>query len=343
MSHNNMNREETVNLGTLAQMNFSMAPSCVLRAAVQLGFFSLIAAGKTSAAEIASEAKCSERGTRMILNALCSFELLSKKAGRYALHPAVAQHLVRNSSDYMGYLFENDEIWHLWSTLGEIVRTGRPTLQAGPDQQTAQAEKFFSNLVRSLHIMNREPALRLAQAVGAGTEHKGMHVLDVACGSGVWGIAIAEADQDAKVTFQDLPAVLKVTAEFLDHHHMAGKHDFLPGDLNHIEFGDSRFDLAVLGNICHSEGEKDSRRLISHIFRALRPQGRIAIIETMPNEDRTGPVFPLVFALNMLVHTQEGDTFTLSEFTAWLKEAGFGVVTTADIGLNSPAIFATKN
>lgn len=339
MTHDSAAAAPEINLGTLAQMNFAMAPTRILLTAVQLDVFSHIAAGKTTAAEVAAAAQASLRGTRMLLNALCALQLLVKNSERYGLHPASRQFLVRSSPDYMGYMFENDGIWESWGNLTESVRTGKPAFE-GHDQPTAEA--FFSVLVRSLHVMNRDPARQLAQAVSAGSQHHGRRVLDVACGSGVWGIALAEADPQAKVTFQDLPGVLDVTRGYVDRSGMAGRHEFLPGDLNTAEYPASKFDLAVLGNICHSAGEVASRKLFSCIFGALQPGGRIVIVETMPAEDRSGPVFPIVFALNMLLHTESGDTYTAREYRAWLTEAGYVKIETVPIGLNSPAIFGSK-
>ncbi|MGH9451448.1 MAG: methyltransferase [Terriglobia bacterium] len=338
MANNQKDSSAEMNLGALAQMNFSMAPTRMLLTAVQLGIFSHVAQGKTSIPEIAAASDSSVRGIRMLLDALCSIQLLMKRDGRYSLHPVAQQYLVRDSPDYMGYMFENDEIWDTWGRLTQAVRTGKPARQ----DRDGEVEEFFSVLVRSLHVMNREPARRLAALVSEEPEHKGMRVLDVACGSGVWGIALADADASARVTFQDLPNVLKVTRDYVERHRLTGRCDFLPGKLEEVEFGDSRFNLAVLGNICHSEGERASRHLFAAIHRTLHPGGRIAIVETMPNDGRTGRVFPLVFALNMLVHTGEGDTFTLAEYSKWLSEAGYSAITTADIGLNSPLILAAK-
>lgn len=68
----------------------------------------------------------------------------------------------------------------------------------------------------------------------------------------------------------------------------------------------------------------------------------MVIIDMIPNDERTGPPYALLFALNMLVNTEEGGTYTLAEYTDWLKDAGFSRVETADIGSHSPAIIGFK-
>jgi ubiquinone/menaquinone biosynthesis C-methylase UbiE len=326
------------NLGTLAEMTFSMAANRVLAAAVQLGVFSYIASGHTTANEIAAAAQASERGTRMLLDALTAFRLLNKKNGQYGLSQVAAKHLVKESPDYMGYSLEKDLHWESWGHLTDAVRTGKP-FRAGEARE--RAEEFFPTLVRTLHITNREPARRLAAALtSAGAAP--VHAIDVACGSGVWGIELALADSRVTVTAQDFPKVLDLTRQYLTTNGVEHRFDFLPGDLKEVDFGEGRFDLMILGNICHSEGALASRSLFLRLHRALRPAGRVAIVDMQPNEDRTGPVYPLVFALNMLVNTEHGGTYTLGEYTSWLHEAGFTRVDTADIGLHSPAIIGYK-
>ena len=71
-------------------------------------------------------------------------------------------------------------------------------------------------------------------------------MLDVGCGSGVWGIAIAEADSGARVTAQDLPKVLEQTRKYLERHGVAKRYDFLPGDLHKVVFPTGSYDLALL-------------------------------------------------------------------------------------------------
>jgi len=323
----------------LQQMNFSFVPSRVLSAGVQLGVFTHIAAGKKSVEEIAQSAGASLRGVRMLLDALVALQLLNGGDGQYALTPRAAQYLVRSSPQYMGSTLENDVHWEAWTRLVEVVRHGGPVRRV---EKQERAETFFPQLVRSLHVMNQEPARRTAQVLGAGNLRKGLRVVDIACGSGVWGIAIAEADPDARLTAQDFPAILSLTREYLKRHGVEDRYDFLPGDLKEADFGTDQYDLALLGNIVHSEGERSSRDLFRRLFKSLRPGGRVAIADMVPNEDRSGPPFPVFFALNMLLNTEEGDTFTLGQYTAWLREAGFRRVETADIGSHSPLIMGFR-
>ena len=168
-------------------------------------------------------------------------------------------------------------------------------------------------------------------------------VLDVACGSGIWGIAVAEADAAARITGQDFPGVLETTKRYYEKHGVAARCDFLSGDLRTVDLGSARYDLALLGNIVHSEGEAASRALFHRIFRALRPGGRIVILDMIPNDARSGPPFAVMFALNMLVNTSAGDTYTFAEYRAWLGEAGFASVEAIDIGSHSPMILGVKS
>ena len=321
------------------QMSFSFGPSRVLSAGLQLGVFSHIAAGNRTVADIAQAAEASERGMRMLLDALVSLQLLTREGDAFELTPMAAEFLVRESENYVGAMMETDMIWEAWGHLTDVVRTGKPPQRVETQEV---AEQFFAVLVRSLHVINGEPARRAAEALGVGTTHKGLRVVDVACGSGIWSIAVAEADPSARITAQDFPGIFNVTKEYLKRHGVEDRYDFLPGDLKQVDFGENRFDLAILGNIVHSEGEASSRDLFKRLHRALSPGGRIAIVDMIPNDARTGPPFALLFALNMLINTEVGGTYTLAEYTDWLKDAGFARVETADIGSHSPLIIAHK-
>jgi ubiquinone/menaquinone biosynthesis C-methylase UbiE len=331
--------EEGWKVSDLMMMHLGFAPSRILATALELSVFSHISAGKKTVEEVAAAAGTTERGMHILLDALVGIQLLNRNSQGYMLTPIAAQCLVRESPDYMGDMLGIDRIWAAWGNLTETVRTGKPHK---PVEHQKEAEVFFPKLIRGLHIMNREPARRTAEALGIGTDQGGLRVLDVACGSAVWSIAIAEADKQARVTAQDFPGVLGTTKEFVKRHGLEDRYDFLPGNLKELDFGTEHFDLIVLGNIVHSEGESSSRALFRKAHRALRASGRMVIIDMIPNDERTGPPFSLLFAVNMLVNTEFGNTYTLAEYTSWLQEAGFGRVETIDIDWHSPILLACK-
>ena len=82
-------------------------------------------------------------------------------------------------------------------------------------------------------------------------------------------------------------------------------------------------DYAWVSAIIHQHSRADSRELFRKVFQALEPGGRIAIRDVVMQADHTRPVFGALFAINMLVNTESGGTFTFEEIADDLKQAGF--------------------
>lgn len=336
------NSPETQDESSLAQIhmisNAYMNSRCLMTA-VQHDVFSRIAEGNRTTEKIARAAGISERGTRPLLDTLTALGLLRKKNGRYALTQAADRHLVKGRPEYMGATLETDRLWDAWTHLPEAVKTGEPYRKV---ESQEQAEAFFPALIRTLHVGHSQTARNVARALASSVRARPLRALDVACGSGVWGISLMEERDDARVTFHDFPGIFDVTREYVKQHGVEDRAEWLPGDLKEADYGESAFDVAILGNIVHTEGEASSRDLFKRVYRALSPDGRIAVIDMLPREDRTGPLMPVRFALLMLLESERGGTYTLSEYTEWLESAGFTDVETVPIQSHSPMIVARK-
>src|SRR5262249_1194408 len=133
-----------------------------------------------------------------------------------------------------------------------------------------------------------------------------------------------------------------IARQFTGQFGVSDRYDYIEGNLREVDFGRNRYDLIILGHIIHSEGEKWGKKLIKKSHRALKEGGLLLIAEMIPNDTRTGPALPLVFGLNMLLHTEQGDVFTMRQYREWLKEAGFKKVSTIEAPSPSPLILATK-
>jgi ubiquinone/menaquinone biosynthesis C-methylase UbiE len=134
-----------------------------------------------------------------------------------------------------------------------------------------------------------------------------------------------------------IPTTKRITNKFGVHDRL----DFIEGDLSEANF-ETGYDLATLGHILHSEGEQRGRRLLKKVFRALRSGGTIAVAEWLVNDHRTKPLHSLMFAVQMLVNTEKGNTFSFNEIKAWLEDAGFKKVRKLQAPGPSPLILATK-
>ncbi len=82
-------------------------------------------------------------------------------------------------------------------------------------------------------------------------------------------------------------------------------------------------DFAWVSAIVHQNSRQQNRALFESVFNALTPGGRIAIRDILMDEDRTNPVGGALFAINMLVATDCGGTFTFDELRQDLEGTGF--------------------
>jgi ubiquinone/menaquinone biosynthesis C-methylase UbiE len=323
------------------EATFGFAANQILLTSIDLDLFTHLARGTNTVPALARATACSPRGLRILLNALVGFKYLEREGDRFTMTPMTETFLLKTSPQYLGgMILHSRQVRPSWDRLTEIVRTGKPSqaVDGGEDQG-----QFFAQFVDALYALNAGAAEAAAKALADGHDSGEFRVLDIGAGSGVWSLALARRIRSARVTVADWPIVIeKVTSQFAERQGLSNRYDYLPGNFREADFGESRFDVALLGHICHSEGEERTRALFRRVHRALKPGGRILIAEMVADEGRREATFPLLFAVNMLVNTEEGDTFTFGEYRRWLEEARFGQVRMIEAPSPSPLILATK-
>ena len=324
----------------LMQMSWGYAPPLIIEAAVKHHLFDILDAGPSTAEQLAKKAGASVRGVSAICNALVGFGLLGGKGGRYQLTEESAAFLVSHKADYHGPLFEHisGQLMPQWMTLDQVVRTGKPAQRVNSEQAGTD---FFLQFVEAIFPLSYPGARNLGNHLGLAKTKKPVRVLDLAAGSGVWGIALAEQSPLVSVTAVDWEPVLAVTQKVARQHGVAERLTTVGGDLLKVPFGQD-YQVATLGHILHSEGGERSQKLIQKTFAALAPGGTIAVMEFLVNAKRTGPPMGLLFAVNMLVNTEAGDTFSFEEISEWLREAGFVKPRLLPGPGPSPLVLATK-
>ena len=311
----------------------------VLLTAVELELFSVIAAGKRNVSLIAEETGAWERGLRILLDALVGMNLLIKNGDAYGLTSDSEVFLVKSSPFYLGQLIkQGGYAIQMWSGLTKVIRAGKPCMSV--DAQ--HFEKFLPALAKVLFPLSYWFAQTFCASLLPQVRREIREVLDVGAGSGAWSLSFAQLDRDVSVTAVDFPMVLKVTEEYAARHGVHSQYKFLAGNVRQLDLGTNKYDLIILGNICHSEGERNTKILLEKSYKALRRGGRLLLADVVPNNDRTGSLLALLFAVNMLLNTTEGDVFTFAQYNEWLQHAGFNSVTSANVGGDSPLILAQK-
>lgn len=323
----------------IMQYGWGYAVPIGMAAAAEHHIFDLLDGGPKTAQEVASLAAISVRGARSLMNLLAGVGLLIKDADeRYSLAADSAAFLVSTRPGYMGGLLHHvtSDLIPRWLELPNVVRTGKPAASVNQEKSGAA---FFHDFVESLFPMSYAAAQRLAQVLDIAGATGPVSVLDLAAGSGVWSIAMAQASPQVRVTAVDWPGVLDVTRKMTGRFGLTPRYTFVAGDLQDADFGTGHR-VAVLGHILHSEGERRSRELLNKVREALAPGGTVAIQEFLVDDRRASDVSGLIFGVNMLVNTDEGDTYSFHEIAGWLADAGFADARTVESPGPSPLILA---
>jgi len=325
----------------LQQLGFAYAPPLIISAAVNNKVFDTLEAGPKTVEQVKKQTGASARGLRVIMDALVGLELLKKdRQSRYSLTAESEAFLVSEKPGTLAGFFGSilPVMISRWLRLTDTVRDGRPPVAVN---QETEGTEFFSQLVETIIPMSYPAAQKLADHLKIAKAKEHVRVIDVAAGSGIWGIAVAQRSPHVRVTAVDWAGMIPTTKRITEKFGARDRFEFIEGDLSEANFG-SGYDLATLGHILHSEGEQRGRQLLKKISRALKSGGTIAIAEWLVNDDRTKPLPSLMFAVQMLVNTEKGNTFSFNEIKKWLEEAGFKKVRKLNAPGPSPLILATK-
>ncbi len=326
--------QEELSPRPLMRMLGDFANSRILDASLEYDFFTLIDKGFNTADKVARAAGTDPRATRIVLDSLIAAALVEKKDGRYALLPLSETFLVRGKPSYIGdFRHVALALWDGMTHLKESLKTGKPLSRMDSSNELQVWEKLVVGIVPIA-----EPVAKaLCDILSIGADRKGLRVLDVAGGSSIFGMTILARDPSAQITQLDWPNVNAVAKKLNRARGLEGKIRFIDGEHRTATIENHYYELVLASNFCRFESPKSNQELFRKAYDALKPEGKFVVNDFLPNEERTGPTFALRFSVYTLTHTPEGECWTLSQYSDWLKAAGFtSVETHADIPKTLP-------
>ena len=295
---------------SLSSLARGFMESRVFLTAAELDLFTLLADGPLSLEEAAGARGADRRALAILLDALTAMGLLEKADGRWRTPEALVPLLSsRSGRSLLPLALHSVNLWDRWSRLTETVAGARPVAGDG----------WTRSFIGAMHAIAAPQADAIVAAVGPGSARR---LLDVGGGPATYALAFLRAAPGLRATLFDLPEVVEIARENARRAGLADRVDLVAGDLR-TDALPGGHDLAFVSAIVHMLGPDGNVALFRKVHDALLPGGRIVLRDHVMSPDRTAPRAGALFAVNMLVGTKDGGTFTLEELSAWLEEAGF--------------------
>ena len=305
------------NPGDLFEISGYYWKTCTLHTGVKLDIFTVLDAGHRTADEVAAAIDGDPRAAAMLLNALVAMGLLDKKGDQFSNSPAAGTFLSKNSKHYIGYMImHHHHLVQSWAQLDTAVKTGRPVTK---DSTTADEERRESFLMGMFNIaMGIAPTV--ANDIDLGGKSK---LLDLGGGPGTYAIHFCLANPQLTAAIFDLPTTRPFAENTVARFNLSDRITFEPGSYLTDDIP-GRYDAAWLSHILHQESPADCQEIINKTVSVLEPGGLIMIHEFILDNSMDGPLFPALFALNMLQGTEAGQSYSQAQLEEMLKKAGAG-------------------
>ncbi len=294
--------------------------ACVLMAGAELDVFGSLQAGPKNAADLAEAIGGYPRATTMLADALAAMGLLIKSdAGQYSLADGADDVLTDGGTNTAAAMIRHlANCMRNWAQLAKVIRTGEQAHRA-PSVRGPKAD--LESFIEAMQVVSIPSAGPLVAQIGPPPF---THMLDVGGGPGTWTIAFLRAGSpECRATLFDLPDVLPIAERHLREAGLLDRVTLAGGDMATDPALPAGADLAWVSAIVHQNSRAQNRELFRKVHIALVPGGHVLIRDIVMDESRTSPADGAMFAVNMLVNTPGGGTFTFSELAEDLKSVGF--------------------
>lgn len=296
-------------------------PACVLVAAAELDIFTTLSQKPMTAQSVANELHCDQRATTILLDALTALGFLTKRQNKYSVLPETAEMLSETgNSNQLAAVRHLGNCLHRWAQLAEVTQTGKPA-ERSPSIRGADAD--IAAFIGAMENFSTSTTANIIEKLQPLTFR---HLLDIGGACGTWTISFLRSVPQAKATLFDLPDVIPMARRYIADAGFSNRINLVAGDYYKDELPGGA-DFAWLSAVTHQNSREQNQALFAKIYAALPETGVLVIRDVVMDECRSQPEVGALFAVNMLVSTEGGGTYTFDEFRDDLLQAGFQKVT----------------
>ncbi len=305
--------------GTLLQLSGSYWQAFALHAAVKLDLFSVLADKPLTTEQAAVRITADAGSLEKLLNAVSAMGLLKKSDGMYSLMEPARQFLVKGAEAYIGHIIlHHHHLSQSWAALDQAVRSGHPQRGRASYSDDQQREAFLMGMFNL--AMLQAPAV--AKQVDLKERRR---LLDLGGGPGTYAIHFCMENPELQAVVADLPTTRPFAEKTVGRFGLSGRVKFQPLDYL-AEDLEGTFDVVWLSHILHAEGPAACGRILEQAAGALDSGGMMLIHEFILNDQMDGPLFPALFSLNMLLGTENGQSYSEKQLRGLMQDAGIGEI-----------------
>ena len=307
------NSTDAINPELIYSLYIGIFKPQLVRMALLLDVFTPLAKGPVDTHTVANECGCDETGIHALLDYLYSIKLLEQQNKTYSLTPTAAKFLVPGKKTYVGDWLLMEINPELWDNILQKMRGKEQSYQAIPWAQDAILESY-----RKLRIAESREMWHAAGFKPG--KHKGLHILDLACGCAIKSFVLAKDDKTIRVTCIDSKKVLKVARDLAYRFKILQQVTFVPGNINSVNLGEENYNAVLLGQITDYLTPEQNIDLFKRIHKALIPSG-IIIIDVPMSGDKPEELSCLVTLLTWSI--SGGGAHSFANYNEWLQKQGF--------------------
>lgn len=293
---------------------YAMVTTRALLAAVRSGIVDALAAGATTAPEVATRCGTDPRGTEKLLTLLVGLRYAkATRDGRYRLTGAARRWLTGPRSLRDGVLMKDLE-WRWIEGLDDFLRSGEPQDVHGT-MSDADWRLYQRGMRSNAGVLAQLLVPRIPVPAGA-TE-----MLDIGGSHGFFSVELCRRHPELRATVLDLPQAVEHARPLLAAEGMGARVRIRAGDALSEDLGSEAYDLIFMMSLVHHFDDATNRDLMLRCSRALRPGGVLVIGDSvrLPSHEADGvnAFFDLYFAM-----TSRSGLWTFDEMAAWQRAAG---------------------
>jgi len=294
----------------------------VLKGAVELHVFDQLTTEPRDAAGLGQALQVPSEGLQILLDALVALEFLAHTPEGYTLTPVSAEFLVSSKPTYLGTfaaeILGDSTLYDLYSQYRRVVSDG---YHRDPWEYRRGSNALVERLVHQLFILGYPVGQAIAdhQEWTAGNP-TALRMLDVGCGSAVYGLVALSRLPQARLTAQDWPHILPAAQEFAVQMGVAERVATLAGDFRTLDFG-GPYDVVFLGHILHNYDDATNRDLVRKCVGVLAPGGRVVVVDFLAEAGEAASAFSWLFS-TMMYAAQGTRSWSSAEIVQLLQDCG---------------------